>query len=68
MAQEWKKGTPLDDANQEKLRALVRREGLEKTAKVLDTSTVSVTRAAAGLGLRKGTILLIVNALIKVAA
>lgn len=51
----------------EKLRALEKREGLEKTAEQLNISTVSIMRASAGLGLRQGTILMITNALEKVS-
>ena len=51
----WRKGTPLRDDLQERLRALVKEKGESKVAELLDVGRVSVVRAAAGLGLRRST-------------
>ncbi len=51
----WRKGIPLDDALQERLRALVKEKGEKATAELLEIGQISVVRAAAGLGLRRGT-------------
>jgi hypothetical protein len=52
----WKKGKPLPDPLQEKLRALVQERGEVEVAEQFGIGQSSIVRAAAGLGLRRGTI------------
>lgn len=61
----WQKGNPLPKDNLARLRALVEQLGEKETAKLLDVPPVSVTRASAGCGLRRGTIVMIESALAK---
>lgn len=51
----WRKGIPLEDALQERLRALVKERGEKAAAELLEIGEISVLRAAAGVGLRRGT-------------
>lgn len=52
----WRKGIPLAEDVQARLRALVKEKGGEGVvAELLGIGRVSVVRAAAGLGLRRGT-------------
>lgn len=51
----WRKGIPLEDTLQERLRALVKERGEEAVAEMLEIGEISVLRAAAGVGLRRGT-------------
>lgn len=56
---EWKKGIALDESTQIVLRSFVKDRGERAAAIDLNVSVTSIVRAAAGLGLRNGTILLI---------
>jgi hypothetical protein len=56
---EWRKGTPLSESLQERLRLLVREHGAGGTAKILRLALPTVARAASGDGMREGTKLLI---------
>ncbi len=51
----WQKGIPLDEDLQLCLRALLREKGEEAVAALLELGEGAVIRAAAGLGLRRGT-------------
>lgn len=52
----WMKGIPLEDDAQHRLRSLIKEKGDEKkAAEFIGVGQVSVVRAAAGLGLRRGT-------------
>ncbi len=51
----WRKGIPLEERLQERLRALMREKGEKVVAALLEIGQISVVRAAAGLGLRSGT-------------
>lgn len=55
----WLKGIPLESELQERLRALVQEKGETDTAEFLGIGESSVVRAAAGLGLRRGTAFII---------
>jgi len=55
----WRKGTPLDTLVQERLRALVKAHGEKAPADLFGLGKTSITRAAAGLPLRRGTIFVI---------
>ena len=55
----WQKGIPLKGELQERLRELLRNRGEEEAAKLLGIGETSVIRAAAGLGLRRGTVFII---------
>lgn len=62
----WQKGIPLDEATAARLRSLGRERGEREAAKLLGISLTAFVRAAAGLGLRQGTIFMIHNALASV--
>lgn len=51
----WKRGEPLSDAAQEKLRLLIKERGEVQAANDIGISRVSVVRAAAGSGVRRVT-------------
>jgi len=51
----WTKGVPLGAALQERLRRLVHDVGEKEVAARLGVGVISIVRAAAGLGLRRGT-------------
>lgn len=55
----WQKGIPLDDSEQNRLRALIRERGEIAAAEMLGIAKICVIRGAAGCGLRRGTIRLI---------
>lgn len=54
-AKTWQKGIPLDEALQSCLRALLKERGEEAVAELLGIGEGAIIRAAAGLGLRRGT-------------
>lgn len=56
---EWRRGQPLSEELQERLRVLIRERGEKKTAELLSLSVISIARAALGCGTREGTRLLI---------
>lgn len=65
----WKTGSPLSQETQERLRELIRNVGdAKRAADMLEISSTSILRGAVGLGMRKGTILLIETKLAKLAA
>jgi hypothetical protein len=51
----WRKGIPLKPSIQEQLRKVISIHGEHTTAEAIGVGVVSVVRAAAGLGLRRGT-------------
>jgi hypothetical protein len=51
----WQKGIPLNDSLQERLRALLRERGEDAITAMIGVGKSSIVRAAAGLGLRRGT-------------
>jgi hypothetical protein len=51
----WRKGTPLDDTVQERLRALIKQKGDEEVSELLGIGRASVMKAAAGGRLRRVT-------------
>lgn len=51
----WRRGIPLPDAQQEQLRALIKKWGEEGAATKVGISRVSLMRAAAGFGIRSVT-------------
>lgn len=51
----WQKGIPLDEAAQAYVRKLLKDFGERETARIFDIGVISVVRAAAGCGLRRGT-------------
>jgi hypothetical protein len=55
----WRKGIPLESSIQERLRRLVREKGEAAAAELLGIGMSSVVRAAAGCGLRRGTVFVI---------
>lgn len=55
----WRKGVPLDGADQERLRALIRERGEDAAAELIGVAKICVIRGGAGCGLRRGTIRLI---------
>ncbi len=55
----WRKGIPLDEKVLSRLRDIVREKGEKATAELLGIGSASIVRAAAGLGLRRGTIYVI---------
>lgn len=64
----WRKGTPLDETLQEKLRKLVRERGEKAAAALLEIGQISVLRGAAGAGMRRGTAFWIKTKLDELAA
>lgn len=55
MLTNWRKGIPLEPSIQERLRSVVRAHGEKAAAEMFGVGVISVVRAAAGLGLRRGT-------------
>jgi hypothetical protein len=64
----WKNGEPLSAETQVALRDLIQQIGdAAKAAKLLEISATSVMRGALGLGMRRGTILLIETRLVELS-
>ncbi|MES2179833.1 MAG: hypothetical protein V4550_18375 [Gemmatimonadota bacterium] len=51
----WACGEPLDDQWQSQLREAIKQFGEKQIVKLLGVNMISIARAAAGFGLRKGT-------------
>lgn len=59
MTQTWKRGKPLKEETQARLRAMIGANGEDRVAEILGISVTAVLRGAANAGLRQGTIRLI---------
>lgn len=55
----WRKGIPLESDVLDRLRKFVNEKGDKIAAEILGIGRISVVRAAAGLGLRRGTVFVI---------
>lgn len=55
----WAKGVPLNEEAQTRLRDLIRERGENAVSEFLEIGRIAVARAAAGLGLKKGTLAVI---------
>lgn len=64
----WRKGIPLADGVQKRLRELVKERGEAAAAEFLGIGRISVVRAAAGCGLRRGTLFVIETKLAAISA
>ena len=56
---DWRRGEPIEAELQERLRALVQARGTDGAARVIGAAESSIARAALGLGVRRGTAMLI---------
>ena len=52
---DWRRGSAVDDATQERLRALIRHHGEEVVAQMLGINVRSIVKAAAGGSVRDVT-------------
>jgi hypothetical protein len=55
MAKDWKKGSPIDERLQQKLRELIRHEGKNQVAERFGIGATTLVHAAAGIGVRRAT-------------